>query len=310
MKTNLFGRTGLKVTALGFGGAPVGYLGVEQQRITEVLTTLLDLGVNVIDTAASYPGSEEAIGTAVADRRDQFVLISKCGSPVEGAAGEPWSPQVISKTVERSLRLLRTDRLDVMLLHSCELSVLKQGDALGALLEAKAAGKVRFVGYSGDNEAAAWAAANAKIDVIQTSVNICDQHNIEAVLPIARQHNVAVMAKRPIANAAWKDAKEQQGIYVDYAATYADRLRRMAITPAELGFDAPEEEAWPRIALRFTLAQPGVHTAIIGTTNPRHIRSNIAMAQEGPLEAAAVEQLRAAFKRAEAASGQTWEGQT
>ena len=67
----------------------------------------------------------------------------------------------------------------------------------------------------------------AEVAVIETSVSICDQANIDTVLPEARRNNVGVLAKRPIANAAWKDASEQRGVYVDYAKTYSDRLTKI-----------------------------------------------------------------------------------
>lgn len=310
METRSFGKTGLEVSVLGFGGAPIGYLETEQRQVAEILALLLDRGVNVIDTAASYPGSEEAIGKAVAGRRDEYVLISKCGQAFEDLPGEAWSPEVITATVDRSLRRLQTDRLDVMLLHSCDLATLQQGDALGALLQARDAGKVRFIGYSGDNEAAAWAAEQADVAVIETSINLCDHANIDLVLPRAKAHQVGVIAKRPIANAAWKDLSEQRGIYTDYARTYSERLAKMRITPADLGFDGPAGEAWSKLALRFTLSFPEVQTAIIGSTNPRHVEANLATAAEGPLSPDAVSKLREAFRRAESEAGERWWGQT
>src|SRR5690606_11794979 len=121
MRTTTFGRTGLTVSMLGFGAAPIGYLHTDRQRVGEILNLLLDRGVNVVDTAASYPGSEEAIAATVGHRRDQFVLISKCGFKVPGVTGEDWSATMVEQTVERSLRNLKTDRLDVMFLHSCDL---------------------------------------------------------------------------------------------------------------------------------------------------------------------------------------------
>src|SRR5208282_5869656 len=100
---------------------------------------------------------------------------------------EPWSPDLISQTIDRSLRLLKTDVLDVMLLHSCDLETLKKGDALGALVQARAAGKIRFAGYSGDNDAAAYAAAHPDVAVIETSINLVDQANLDLVLPVAQK---------------------------------------------------------------------------------------------------------------------------
>src|SRR5436305_1558628 len=160
MKKTRLGGTGFDVSALGFGGAPVGYLKTDQKRAARVLNLLLDAGVNLIDTAASYPGSEELIAKTIGHRRAEYVLVSKCGSKVPGVSGEPWSAQLISETVDRSLSNLKVDQLDVMLLHSCDLPTLKKGEAIGALVRAREAGKIKFAGYSGDNEAAAWAAAH------------------------------------------------------------------------------------------------------------------------------------------------------
>ncbi len=193
-----------------------------------------------------------------------------------------------------------------MLLHSCPLDVLERGEAIGALVEAKQAGKIRFAGYSGDNEAAAFAASHPDISVLQTSINICDQRNIDHVLPIARQRNVGVMAKRPIANAAWKPLQQQPGMYADYARTYTERLTAMNITPQTAGIDLD----WPSFALRFVLSQEGVHTAIIGTTRMEHAQANIKAVEEGPLPDSVVDKVRAAFRNAEQAAGETWLGQT
>lgn len=310
METRRFGKTGREVSVVGFGGAPIGILETEQKQAADILNMLLDAGVNLIDTAAMYRGSEEAIGRAVGHRREEYVLVTKCGEPGAGPDSPAWSPQNLSATIERALRRLQTERIDVMLLHSCTQETLERGDALAALMKARREGKVRFVGYSGDNEAAAFAAGLPDIAVIETSINICDQTNIDLVLPKAQEYDVGVIAKRPIANAAWKDLSEQPGFYAQYAKTYTGRLAAMRITPQDLGFDGDPNDVWPEIALRFTLSQPGVHTAIIGTTSVQHARANLAAAARGPLSEAAVEKLRDAFRQAETAAGETWLGQT
>ena len=306
MELRNLGKTGLEVSALGFGGAPIGYLETDRRQVVEILNTLLDRGVNLIDTAATYSGSEEAIGEAIGHRRDDYVLVSKCGQAFEDIEGTAWSSLAIEQTVERALRRLKTDHVDVMLLHSCDKETLKKGEALGALVKARDAGKIRFVGYSGDKEAAAHAAGLDEVAVIETSVSICDQANIEGVLPEARRNNVGVLAKRPIANAAWKDASEQRGIYVNYAKTYAGRLAKMAIAPADLGFPGEVGTAWSEIALRFTLSQPGVTTAIVGTTKASNVERNLEALSKGVLPENVVAELRAAFRRAEAAAGEPW----
>ena len=306
MEKRRLGRTGFEVSALGFGGGPVGFLGTEQRRVTEIVNFLLDNGVNFIDTAAGYPGSEEALGNAVGHRRDDYVLVSKCGQAFDDLDGEAWSATVIEQTVDRALRRLKTDRLDVMLLHSCEREVLERGEAVAALVKAREAGKIRHAGYSGDNEAVQYAAGLDAIDVVETSVNICDQANIDTLLPEARRRDIGVIVKRPVANAAWLGVGRQPGFYANYATGYAERFAAMGLNPADLGFDGDGD--WPEIALRFTLAQGGVATAIVGTTNPENAKRNIAVAEKGPLSADAVAAIRAAFAGAESASGAPWLG--
>ena len=306
MTKHPFGNTGFDVSPLGFGSAPIGYLNAEQERASAILNLMLDAGVNLIDTAASYPGSEQLIAKAIGHRRGEFVLVSKCGGKLPDVDEKMWTPALIEKTVERSLRNLGTDHLDVMLLHSCDLKTLKDGGVVEALVKAREAGKVRFVGYSGDNDAAVHAAGLDDVAVIETSVNIVDQANIDKVLPVARARNLGVLAKRPIANAAWKDLSEQQGLYKTYAKTYTDRLAKMDVDPKDLGFAGPND--WPEIALRFTLSQPGVSCAIIGTQNADNARGNIALAEKGPLPAGVVQQIRDAFHAADGSG--TWAGQT
>jgi aryl-alcohol dehydrogenase-like predicted oxidoreductase len=308
MQYTTFGKTGLKVSRIAFGAGPIGYLDSSQEKAGKVLNLLLDRGVNVIDTAAAYLGSEELIGKAVGHRRDDYILLSKCGRRVEGAEGEDWSARLVTETVDRSLRRLGTDRLDVMLLHSCKLEVLRRGEALDALLRAKEAGKIRFAGYSGDNEAATFAAGLPGVDVLMCSASICDQVNLEGALPAAARAGTAVIAKRSVANAAWKPLDAQQGIYRDYVKPYAERFQAMALEPGELGFPGPE--AWMEIALRFTLAQPGVHVVSIGTTSPANAEANLRLLEAGPLPAAAAAKIRAAFQEARARSGGAWPGLT
>src|SRR5205814_8952639 len=165
-----------------------------------------------------------------------------------------------------------------------------------ALAEAHKAGKVKWPGYSGDNDAAAWAAARPEIFVIETSVNIADQVNIDVVLPVTRGNHVGVLAKRPIANAAWKPLSSQPGLYQGYAKTYTDRFAKMGLKIEELGFKGKPEDVWPEIALRFTLSIEGVHSAIIGTTNPVNAEKNIAYAEKGPLPVEVVKKIRFTFE--------------
>ncbi|HLO68285.1 MAG TPA: aldo/keto reductase, partial [Holophaga sp.] len=286
MDPAIFGRTGLRVSRLAFGAGPIGYLGADPGQAATVLDLLLDRGVNVIDTAAGYLGSEELIGQAVGHRRDQFVLLSKCGKRLPDVDGEDWSPDVVTRTVDRSLKRLRTDHLDVMLLHTCPLEVLERGEALEALLRAKAAGKIRFAGYSGDNAAAVHAAGLPGVDVLMCSLNLVDQANLESAVPAASRAGLGIIVKRTVANAAWKPLEAQEGLYRDYVKPYVERFRAMALDPGELGGSGPDP--WPELALRFTLALPGPQVLSIGTTRAASVEANLRALAKGPLPPEAV----------------------
>ncbi|MEM6458862.1 MAG: aldo/keto reductase [Planctomycetota bacterium] len=311
MQQTTLGKTELSVSRLGYGAAPIGFLETEVAEVGRVLNHLLDHGVNLIDTAAAYRGSEEAIGKTIGDRRDDYVLVSKCGMGADPKFDDPWSAEAITATVDRSLTRLKTDHLDVCLLHSCGQDVLEKGEALGALAAARDAGKLRFAGYSGDNDAAVYAAGLPDVAVIETSVNLCDQANLDTVVPACAEHDVGVIAKRPIANAAWKSMDQQRGMYQNYASEYHRRFGAMGVTPRDLGYSGHPEVEWPEIALKFTLAHEGVHTAICGTTSLDNAESNVAVANQNPLREEVVARLREAFAAARDADPDgDWAGRT
>ncbi|MEM8737948.1 MAG: aldo/keto reductase [Planctomycetota bacterium] len=312
MQQHTLGKTELSVSALGYGAAPIGFLDTDVQHVGRVVNSLLDQGVNLLDTAAAYKGSEEALGETVSHRRDDFVLVSKCGMGGPAAYQDrPWSADAITATVERSLTRLKTDHLDVCLLHSCGRDVLEDGEALAALVRAQEAGKIGFAGYSGDNDTAVYAASLPDLAVIETSVNLCDQANLDTVVAACQANDLGVIAKRPIANAAWKAPSAQPGFYQKYASEYHRRFNLMGITPHDLGYHGHPEVEWPEIALKFTLAQPGVHTAICGTTSAENAEHNLAAANKNPLREEVVDKLRAAFAAArDGDPGGDWTGQT
>jgi aryl-alcohol dehydrogenase-like predicted oxidoreductase len=144
---------------------------------------------------------------------------------------------------------------------------------------------------------------------VETSINIVDQVNIDGLLPVAREHNVGVMAKRPIGNASWRPLDAQPGFYKEYAKAYHERFQAMGLRLDDLGPD-PGTTDWADVALRFTLSQPGVHTAIIGTTNPDNAARNAQAVAQGPLPDAAIRTIREAFAKARAQSADDWSART
>lgn len=291
MEQRQLGRTGLNISRLGVGLAEIGDLHLsEAHTAARVLHTALDNGINFLDTAACYGNSEELVGRAVGERRHEFVLATKAGHVAGGYAGRSWTAQTVRDSIERSLRRLRTDHLDIVQLHSCGVEVLEQGEVIEALQEAKQAGKTRFIGYSGDNESALWAVESGLFDTLQTSYNLVDQRARERLFPQAEAQGMGIIAKRPIANAAWGARRPPS----NYAAEYHRRAQIMAGEEPIPG--APEDAIL--LALGFVLAQAEVDTAIVGTSNPEHMRANIRLVEQGPsLAEEAVQVLQDRFEQ-------------
>ena len=291
MERTSLGKTGLQVSRLGLGLAEID----RAQRkgpvpqAGRVLNTALDNGVNLLDAAACYGGTEELIGSTVAHRRDEYVLATKCGHVVGEATGQRWTAPVIEESIDRSLRRMRTDHIDLVQLHSCELEVLERGEAIGALVKARESGKTRFIGYSGDNEAAHWAVGSGVFDTLQTSLNLVEQHaHTTGLLERAEVEGLGIIVKRPVANGVWGKNSSPSA----YAGEYFRRAQAMAqVGPLPAAPDDPV-----LLAMGFLFAHPQVDTAIVGTHNPSHLLSNVEIVEKRlPISKETVEELRRRF---------------
>jgi len=284
------------VSVLGFGGSEIGYDRVAVRAVERLLGSALDAGLNVIDTAECYEDGEKLIGKAVGSRRREFYLLTKCGHPRGWGRGD-WRPKSLLASIERSLKRLATDNVDLIQLHSCSLAELEKGDVIEALERARERGWARYIGYSGDGAAARYAVECGRFDTLQTSISVADQEAIDLTLPLARTGQVGVIAKRPLANVAWSYQRKPESYYEDYWK----RLRRLDYPFLR---DAPATAVGT--ALRFTLSVPGVHIAIVGTAKPERWQENAALLSAGPLPHAELDAIRARWREVADAS---WEGQ-
>ena len=295
MEKRRLGRTGLRVSVLGFGGSEIGYEGVSQATVDRLLGSALDAGLNVVDTAECYDNSEELIGAALGARRKDCLIFTKCGH-AGGWSRSDWRVAPLLASIERSLKRLRTDRVDLIQLHSCGLDVLKRGEAIKALQTARDRGLVRFIGYSGDGAAARYAVECGAFDTLQTSVNVAEQEPLTLTLPLAIECEMGVIAKRPIANAVMADKPSRGG----YGYEYWRRLQK-------LDYDFIKGKDAIATSLRFTLSVPGVHTAIVGTTRHGRFEENARYLEAGKLLAAEMKTLRARWSEV---ADDSWVGQT
>jgi aryl-alcohol dehydrogenase-like predicted oxidoreductase len=321
METRRFGNTGMEVSELGFGTAEIGFEEVADRTLDAIFGVAFDMGINVIDTAAMYGDSEEKIGRALRGRRSQCFLCTKCGRypprrrsilglyerahwraqrlmrRVDEHESFDWQPRILEWNIDQSLRRLRVDCIDVILLHSCSEETLRRGVVIEVLLRARQAGKLRYIGYSGDGFAALHAVQCRQFDVLETSINIADQEALDLTVPLAIQHGMGVIAKRPIANGLWKSNDRPEAV-TNHA--YWDRLR-------ELQYDLLQDGSAFETALRFTLSVSGVHTAIVGTANPAHLRRDAEAAGVGILAKDQFDVIRARWKKV---ARPDWVGQT
>lgn len=283
MKYRSFGDTGLQVSMAGFGAGHIGSPEQPEKEIIKFLNKILDEGINLIDTARSYGLSEERIGKILHSRRAEFILSTKVGYTYQDKPD--WSYEAVMGTIEESLSRLKTSYIDIVHLHSCNEEVLQKGDAILALEDAKRQGKIRFMAYSGENDALKFAIESRRFDSIQCSVNPFDQRSVTHNLPIAAGSGHGIIAKRPLGNAVWRYSKRPDG---HGHALYYDRMNGMNFHPGEY--------SWNEIAIRFSAYSPNVDTIIIGSSRQDHFFENIAFCEKGELPDSIWEALQLSFR--------------
>ena len=291
MQKRKFGKNGPEVTIIGLGAGHIGDEKQDERSIEKFLNEILDLGINFIDTARAYGLSEQRIGKYLSHRRSEFILSTKVGYDVQWQPD--WSYDAVKGGVEQALKLLQTDYIDIVHLHSCSKEILETGDVIKGLEEVKKEGKVKFIAFSGENDALEYAIGTGRFDSIQTSVNICDQRGITNYLPKAIEAGLGVIAKRPIANAPWRHSEPPVG---HYSEAYWHRLKKMQFDPH--GMEMVE------LALRFSAFAPGVTTAIIGSSKIDHVKKHIDSIEKGTLPEEIMEYIQSVFIK----NDDNWEG--
>jgi aryl-alcohol dehydrogenase-like predicted oxidoreductase len=304
METMSLGKTGLKVSRLGVGLALIGGLSADDVgKAGSILDAALDGGINFFDTAECYGNSEELIGKTVAHRRHEIILATKAGHLSTGSSGRPWTGQTVRDGINRSLVKLRTDHVDLLQIHAYDISEPPPDEVIEAVMDAKESGKTRFVGFSGENEAAEWAVQSGLFDTLQTSFSIVDQRARYNLFEQARSRGMGIIAKRPIGNATWGKAAAAAGDG-GLSGTNLERLKR-AQAMLEMGpiDGAPQDPIV--LALGFVLAHEDAHTAIVGTRSPEHMLANIAAVEASlPFSEGVVVELHRRFDLV----GREWRG--
>ncbi|MDB5346327.1 MAG: aldo/keto reductase [Schlesneria sp.] len=195
------------VSRLGFGSFkigrnegikyPSGYALPTDAEVATLLNGILDLGCNLIDTAPAYGLSEERVGRAIGHRRDEFVLSTKVGETFEGGQSTyDYSAAAVRASIERSLRRLATDQLDIVFIHSNgdDHKILTQTDVVPTLLDLRSEGIVRAIGMSGKTVEGAQLALSWA-DALMVEYNLKDQTHGDVITEAADQ-GIAVFVKK------------------------------------------------------------------------------------------------------------------
>ena len=199
MEYRVLGKTGLKVSRLGFGGIPIQRIDAEGTKA--LMHRLLEAGVNYIDSARGYTVSEEYIGYGLEGIRDKFILATK---------GRGLTKQAMQKDLETSLHNFRTDYIDLYQVHNPTVEQLNQvtapGGALEALLEAKAAGKIGHIGVTAHStQVFSMALEMDWVETVMFPYNIVENQG-EALMRACTRKNVGFICMKPLAGGAIEDA--------------------------------------------------------------------------------------------------------
>jgi aryl-alcohol dehydrogenase-like predicted oxidoreductase len=257
-------------------GAPRGPE-VSDEQAEKVLNAVLDSGINFVDTSPDYGRSEELIGRFISKRRSEYFLASKCGCivgapPPEGGMRHIFTAENVRAGVEQSLRRLQTDRLDLVQFHaSPSKQELEEHGGLDALLALKKEGKVRFIGMSGTLPNLREQIAMGVFDEFQIPYSALEREH-EAAIAEASAAGAGIVIRGGAARGAptdWRRARQNLPVQ--------DRWEQAKLDELLDGMSRME------FTLRFTLSNPDLDTTIVGTSNPDHLRDNVAAAMKGPL---------------------------
>jgi aryl-alcohol dehydrogenase-like predicted oxidoreductase len=285
------GRSGLTVSTVGLGTNNFGFR-LDPDRSRQVIDAALDAGITLFDTSDSYGASEEILGEALEGRRDQVVLATKFGSDLRGANGPDWGARgarrYIRKAVERSLRRLRTDWIDLYQLHFPD-PVTPIEETLAALTELVHEGKVRYIGssnFSGwqiaDADWIARTAGGERFISAQNQYSLLDRRVEREVVPAAERFGVGILPYFPLAS-GFLTGKYRRGADIPEGTRYqawnmGGQLTddRFDLLDALEAFAAERSVTVLDLAIGGLAAKPAVASVIAGATSAEQVAANVA----------------------------------
>ncbi|WP_220499350.1 aldo/keto reductase [Microbispora sp. H10949] len=293
------GDSGLVVSAVGLGGNNFGRR-IDLDATRAVVDAALDAGVTLIDTADIYGESEALLGEVLKGRRDQVVLATKFGGDVHGANGPDWgaraSRRYVRLAVERSLRRLGTDWIDLYQLHFPDPSTPVE-ETLSVLTDLVREGKVRYLGSS---NFAAWQVTDAdwiartggleRFVSAQNEYSLLDRRVEQELVPALTHHGIGLLPYFPLANGLLT-GKYRRGEQPPEGSRLAGRPQyltgeRFDVVERLREFAERQGVTLLDVAIGGLLARPAVSSVIAGATRPEQVAANAAAAGWRPDDAA------------------------
>lgn len=276
MQCRELGNTGVEVSEIILGAWQFGkqsWADIKDDESVAAIHAALDAGINMIDTAVGYGGgySEEVVGEAVKDRRDDVLLASKVGA----------NPDGIRKGIDECLERMKIDCIDLYQVHypSPRIPI---AETIGAMDEIRQAGKVRFVGVSNFSlQQMQEAVATAKIDTYQPPFNVFWREIDETVLPFCRESNIAVIPYSPLAQGLLTGKfRSRADIPDDIRAKnklFAEGIFEQCVEVVEMmeGIGKAHGKTLVQTAIAWTLQAPGITAPIVGARRPKQVEGNI-----------------------------------
>jgi aryl-alcohol dehydrogenase-like predicted oxidoreductase len=318
MEYRPFGQTGIQISAIGVGCWEIGggYGSIEETEFIKAVNRALDLGINCFDTAEGYGfgASERSLAKALGNRRKEAVITTKFGIGYKEAPNfRDSSRQRVSVSIEKSLQNLNTDYVDVYMVHWPDVNTPFE-ETMRALDNLVQQGKVRAVGISnfrlGQIEESM---RTRRVDVAQYCWNMFDRRMQKEIYPYCRDHNIGVMAYGSLAYGLltgaftedtdfgsddWRARRGRMGGINLFQHLFGpDYFPRNIRAVEELkGIAKRYGKSLPQFALRWTLSNPVISTALVGCRNATEVEDNVG-ALGWSISAADLKEIDAIFAR-------------
>jgi aryl-alcohol dehydrogenase-like predicted oxidoreductase len=293
MQKTVLGRTGLEVTRLGFGAMEIrgpriwSGRSITDDEAERILHSVLDAGINFIDTAYDYGLSEEYIGRFISHRRSEYILATKCGCTVVNSGDHDETPHVWTRenllhNIETSLRRMNTDYIDLLQLHNPTVEQTEEGNLVEVLREIQVSGKVRWIGISSTLPHISNYIESGVFDSFQIPYSALERDH-ENVISDAALSGAGTIIRGGVGRG-------------EPGAGLGNKDRWVVWEKAQLDELLDEGESRTGFILRFTLSHPHMSTTIVGTKNPEHLAENIRIATKGPLPTDVYEEAKRRLK--------------